>query len=530
MRNHRATGTRCFNCFDVNSGVELCTKCGHHREDANRDRRSLPLGTMLGNKYLIGRILGSGGFGITYLGLDVSLNRRVAVKEYIPNELASRSRDGLSIICNSPNDQEPFNYGLRRFFKEGEMIAKFDHPNIVRAYEVFESNGTAYLVMEFLEGKTLRAFLDSESCFPEDKAIAILTFVFDALRVLHDRQVVHRDIKPDNVYLTTEGRTLLLDFGGAKEIVGEHSKSMTAIFSHGYAAPEQYLGDEAKAGPWTDVYGAAALLYRVITGNKPPSALERYGESQPLNWQGKPVSISTQNAVERAMRLKPEERTRTVRAFQEELEGQIETRSQVIAAQDPKTTTNLPKLAAGFVGVVLMCLLAYLYFLNQAETHQGDTSKSVLQSPQGVPMTKAASAPSTERSPDGSTKGSDPKVDVAGAPTIPSARTSDVPKRAKNENKAANSVPVKVRTPEAPLETKHSNEVDAAMEQRRKDDSNISSILDDGEACFQARKLDCAISSSNAALRIRDGDQRALSLRERARAEQARALDSITIR
>ena len=105
-----------------------------------------------------------------------------------------------------------------------------------------------------------------------------------------------------------------------------------------------------------------------------------------------------------------------------------------------------------------------------------------------------------------------------------------MPKRAKNENKAANSVPVKVRTPEAPLETKHSNEVDAAMEQRRKDDSNISSILDDGEACFQARKLDCAISSSNAALRIRDGDQRALSLRERARAEQARALDSITIR
>lgn len=394
MQNHRATGTRCFNCFDVNSGVELCTKCGHPREEASRDRRSLPVGTLLGNKYVIGRILGSGGFGITYRGLDVSLNRRVAVKEYIPNELASRARDGLSIICNSPNDQEPFNYGLRQFFKEGQMIAKFDHPNIVRAYEVFESNGTAYLVMEFLEGRTLRSFLDSEACFPEDKAIEILTFVFDALRVLHDRQVVHRDIKPDNVYLTTEGRTLLLDFGGAKEIVGEHSKSMTAIFSHGYAAPEQYLGDEAKAGPWTDVYGAAALLYRVITGNKPPSALERYGDSQPLNWQGKTVSTSTRNAVEHAMKLKPEDRTRTVRAFQKELEGQIENSPDVTVTHNQKTTSSLPKLAASFVGVVSMGVLVYLYFSNQTGSEHGEPLKLV---PPAINLQLAVPNPASSR-------------------------------------------------------------------------------------------------------------------------------------
>ena len=529
MLKNRPTGERCFNCFDLNGGVESCTKCGHHRADVNRDRRALPLGTLLGNKYLIGRILGAGGFGITYLGLDVSLNRRVAIKEYIPNELASRARDGTSIICNSPNDQEPFNYGLRKFYKEGEMIAKFDHPNIVRAYEVFESNGTAYLVMEFLEGKTLRAFLDSESCFPESKAIEILTFVFDALRVLHDRQVVHRDIKPDNVYLTTEGRTLLLDFGGAKEIVGEHSKSMTAIFSHGYAAPEQYLGDEAKAGPWTDVYGAAALLYRVITGIKPPSALERYGDNQPLNWLDKLVSASTRNAVERAMKLKPEDRTGSIRTFQKELEEKLETPEAVVTTVKQGTTGHLLKLVVGFIVTLLVVLVAYIYLQNSEAVVDPDSLKTVLPPVQQKQPNKPAPSPVTEENTEAAPKDRNQKVDVTGGKTSSPPRSAEVPKRIKSETSEVNSVPGKGPSLAVEIEPSRSNDLEVATEQRRKDDSNISSILEDGEACFQARKFDCAISSSNAALRIRDGDQRALSLKERAKADQEKALKSITI-
>lgn len=310
------TTAQCTSCFKqaINDGT--CKVCGATQAEPNRDRRALPVGTVVNSKYHIGRVLGSGGFGITYLAMDGQLNRRVALKEFFPSGLVMRGRDRVAVSSNTADDEAPFKRGLNRFFREGQILAKFDHPNIVRVIEVFEANGTAYLVMEFLDGMTLKSWLSRVGKIETSKALDVVTFIVDALRAAHAVGVVHRDLKPDNVYITHQGRTLLIDFGGAKQLTAEGDKSMDAIFAHGYAAPEQYSADSDKVGPWTDVYACGATLFKILTGETVRGALDRFSDDPPLNWSQSTAPLSVRRAVTKALALKNSDRFQTIQDFQ----------------------------------------------------------------------------------------------------------------------------------------------------------------------------------------------------------------------
>ena len=234
---------------------------------------ALPIGHTF-DGYRILRVLGAGGFGITYLAEETAIGRKVAIKEYLPQGFAARAADSFSVRAVSTTAQSQFAWGLDRFRKEAATLVAFEHPNIVSVYRYFEANGTAYLVMQYVEGKPLDALLAGGATLAESEIEEVILPILDGLEQVHAAHFLHRDIKPANIYVRKDGRPVLLDFGAARQAFGTESKSITAIVSEGYAPFEQY---EAKGdqGPWTDIYAIGAVLYRCMTGDRPPAAPER---------------------------------------------------------------------------------------------------------------------------------------------------------------------------------------------------------------------------------------------------------------
>jgi serine/threonine protein kinase len=240
----------------------------------------LPPGSSL-LSYRIGLVLGSGGFGVTYLGWDTKTRARVAIKEYLPRDHAGRSGDSPLVHPHTTDNVGLFRKGLERFLQEAELLSKFDHPNIVGVSDFFEENGTAYLVMPYYPSKTLAKHVAEEGPMDAGQAVRVMLGVLDGLRHVHERKVdgrrwIHRDVKPANILLRSEGSPLLIDFGAARAEVGEQSQTMTVILTPGFAPYEQYFQRGKTQGPWVDVYGAAATLYFVLTGQPPPTAVERH--------------------------------------------------------------------------------------------------------------------------------------------------------------------------------------------------------------------------------------------------------------
>jgi serine/threonine protein kinase len=238
-----------------------------------RDPRGvLPAGTRL-RSYELLSVLGQGGFGITYRARDQTLGRSVAVKEYLPSLLAVR--DGPStVVPRSTEVSEQFLWGRERFLEEARTLALFDRvPGIVRVYDFLEANGTAYMVMELAEGETLLQKVRREKVLSPPAIERLLDPLLDGLQQVHAARFLHRDIKPANIMLDAKGNPTLIDFGASRVALAEHSMAMTAVFTPGYAAAEQFT--TAKQGPYTDIYGLSATLYHAITGQIPPSAFDR---------------------------------------------------------------------------------------------------------------------------------------------------------------------------------------------------------------------------------------------------------------
>ena len=283
----------------------------------------LPVGTMLG-EFELTSLLGEGGFGIVYLAHDRSLERRVALKEYMPSVLAARA--GVSQVqVKSERHRETFEAGRKSFINEAKLLAQFDHPSLVKVYRFWEANGTAYMVMPFYEGKTLKDQL-KELAGPPDEAWlrTLLNPLTEALTVIHREQCYHRDIAPDNVMmLAGSNRPLLLDFGAARRVIGDMTQALTVILKPGYAPVEQYAEIPGmKQGPWTDVYALAAVVHFAIVGKTPPPSVGRL-----LNDTYVPLTQAAAGryserflrAVDHALAVKPDERTQTIEQLRQEM-------------------------------------------------------------------------------------------------------------------------------------------------------------------------------------------------------------------
>ena len=234
----------------------------------------LPVGYKL-DHFRIDSVLGQGGFGITYKAWDEQLQQWVAIKEYLPGEFASRTANSLTVQPLT-NSSEFYRYGLDRFLEEARTLAKFKHQNIVRVSRYLEANGTAYLVMDFEEGESLSEYLKrTAKPMPETALRQIFIPLLRGLGEVHRTGFLHRDIKPGNIYIRHNGEAVLLDFGAARQAVGEHSRSMTGIVSAGYAPSEQYSTEGKRQGPWSDLYAIGATMYRCISGSTPIDAPSR---------------------------------------------------------------------------------------------------------------------------------------------------------------------------------------------------------------------------------------------------------------
>lgn len=302
---------------------EICPHCGYivgtHAEEAIH----IEPGTLLYDRYIVGRVLGYGGFGVTYLGWDGKLEQKVAIKEYLPGEFSTRMPGQSQVTVFNGEKNEQFHDGLRKFVEEAKHLAKFQNEEgIVKIFDSFEENDTAYIIMEYLDGETLTEYLRREKTIPEDVAVAMLMPVMESLQAVHDEGLLHRDIAPDNIFLTKSGEVKLIDFGASRYATTSHSRSLTVIIKPGYSPEEQYRsrGDQ---GPHTDVYAIAATLYKMITGKTPPDAMERRAKYENQNKDileephkiNKKISLNRENAILNAMNVRVEDRTPDIAAF-----------------------------------------------------------------------------------------------------------------------------------------------------------------------------------------------------------------------
>ena len=292
-------------------------------------RLALPQGTRI-RDFEFHRVLGHGGFGITYLGWNVSLDIPVAIKEYLPADLATREQD-LSVVPQTSQASSDFQWGLERFLEEARTLARFQHPSIVRVHHFFEAHSTAYIAMDYVEGEDLSAYLTRKGTLTEAELKAILYPLLSALEVVHKADFLHRDIKPGNIVLRdADGSPVLLDFGAARQAIGAKSRSVTSIVTPGYAPIEQY-SSRGRQGAWTDIYALGGVCYRALTGQVPEDATDRVRHDPlvPVSQRcaGR-ASGAFLSSIDAALSVDEEDRPPSVGAWREALEAGVDSQQE----------------------------------------------------------------------------------------------------------------------------------------------------------------------------------------------------------
>ncbi|MEO1610224.1 MAG: protein kinase [Pseudomonadota bacterium] len=283
---------------------------------------SLPIGTVLAGDYRIEQLLGAGGFGVTYLAYELAVDRYVTIKEYFPTDFVSRNHKGV-VIARSQADVEDYQWGLDRFIVEAKALGRFDHHNIVRLYRYFRANETAYMVLHFEEGQSLKEWLKSLGRAPRQQELdQLVSPLLDALEVIHGADFLHRDIAPDNVIVRADHTPVLIDFGSARGEIATHSRTLSALIKPGYSPYEQYAETGKKQGPWTDIYAFAGTLYFAVTGKRPTDAPSRLlkDELQPAEQ----IAIGAfrkkfLRAIDKGLRLDMDQRPKSIAAWRKNL-------------------------------------------------------------------------------------------------------------------------------------------------------------------------------------------------------------------
>ena len=514
---------------------------------------ALPVGTLLGEFEIIG-LIGEGGFGIVYLAYDHSLQRKVALKEYMPSGLASR-KSGMT-VAKSKQHLDTFQAGLRSFINEARLLAQFDHPSLVKVHRFWEANGTAYLVMPFYDGKTLKEALRQLGGPPDELWLKqLLRQLLDALEVIHKENCFHRDIAPDNILILKDGRPLLLDFGAARRVISDMTQNLTVILKPGYAPIEQYAEMKSiKQGAWTDIYALAAVTYFAITGKTPAPAVSRIisDSLEPLvkleHGQDRysPAFLST---IDKALAVKPEERPQDIAGFRALLD--LEGASGSAAIEEPawraqpeveykqsssprnlaNPSTSSPLKAYGFAAALFLAAFgAGWLFLREESPEMVVPDEPIVPIP--APVTDTTS-------PGGTTE--DAGTGLSKALSSESAAVSpEVPPETRAEAGDRGTIPapdeqgrkiVKKNVPRPSPKATASTRVAAPPEAKQElPISAIQEIIDEnlaeGRGCLSKKNFECAITKAENVLQFEPDNTIAQALLKDAKAEQEKAWEA----
>lgn len=312
---------RCYSCMNsVSHLYKPCIHCGFDPNTYETLHDYLPLGTMLQNRYMLGKVLGHGGFGITYIAFDTKLKQKMAIKEYLPKSIALRTSNG-HVEVSIPKHTDKFKHFMNSFLDEAKILAKFNHePSIVSIQDYFYENHTAYIVMGYVDGQPLNTYqkeLGGRIAYSQVERYML--DVMMSLSRVHQKGLIHRDISPDNIYMTKDNTIKLLDFGAAREII-EDDQTLSIILKKGFAPLEQYSA-KGKQGPWTDVYSVAATFYQLITGKRPEEPFDRLANEtlkKPSDF-GVDISPYKEKVLLKALAIRHENRYQNLESFMKDL-------------------------------------------------------------------------------------------------------------------------------------------------------------------------------------------------------------------
>lgn len=353
----------CISCFRELNGENVCPYCGASQSDTPKEAFHLYPKTLLHDRYVIGKVLGNGGFGVTYKAFDLRLNKIVAIKEFFPAGLVNRIPGGKEIIKFPGEKGERFNKEKDKFLNEARTMAKFsNNPNIVDVFDFFEENNTAYIIMEFIDGILLKDYMkQNNGKLDVTTSLEIINKVISGVEDIHKHGVIHRDISPDNIFLTEGSNVKIFDFGAARFSSIDQEKTAEIVVKQGYTPPEQYR-NKSKQGPYTDVYAAGAMLYAMITGKVPDESVDRQINDE----LQKPTDIDNtipkylDNVIMKALSIKCELRFQNMHEFAEAIKG---TKSVLMPEDELKKKKKVRTVSfAGISAVIFLCICVGIVF------------------------------------------------------------------------------------------------------------------------------------------------------------------------
>lgn len=415
----------CPGCMRIVEDFEKpCPYCGFDKREYEKTRsyRTLPPGTILAGKYFLGKVIGEGGFGITYLAWEMNLEVPVAVKEYFPSGLATRDTQltggkSKTVSVMAGDQGHYYQSGLRSFEQEARNLAKFQNlPGVVSVKDLFFENQTAYLAMEYIPGITMKQYLRSKgNRLDERTVLRLMRPVLESLDKVHRSGIIHRDISPDNILITADQKVTLIDFGAARMASGNDGKSMTILLKHGYAPVEQYQS-KGRQGPWTDVYAICATMYRMISGKVPEEAVDRIENDRvkPLTMLAREenfqVSRRVSDVIQKGLSVSASHRYQNVRSLIQELYEEPQTVQPPVGGGmrvvPPKPLKSEPKNYIGIILAVLAGLFAVILILGAVLLLKG---KEKSDDSQNVEVSET----STEASPEAVTPVTAKLVDIS---------------------------------------------------------------------------------------------------------------------
>ncbi len=351
---------RCLGCMELyENEYQICPHCGYEEgKGVDKGFHMMP-GEILADRYLIGKVIGYGGFGVTYIAWDKTLDKKVAIKEYLPSEFSTRVTGHKEITVYADEKQEQFNIGVEKFIDEAKRLMKLkDVDGVVRIFNCFKENGTAYIVMEYLDGETVDAMLARKGKFPVDVSLNIIMPIMKAMEEVHNYGIIHRDISPDNIMITKDYKVKLIDFGASRYATAKHSKNMSILVKEGFAPKEQY--SSSGQGTWTDVYSLAATFYAMVTGSKPQNAMDRNMDDKLLSLRKSGIDIPKHidNAIMNALNINPGDRTQNFTELRRQIVDETTKRNYIKQRKlDIGRWPLWAKIVSGAAGGIIILLL-----------------------------------------------------------------------------------------------------------------------------------------------------------------------------